>query len=81
MNIRYPPLRGKCDEACLGLCFDPVPKEMVLNVLQSISGNPIKYDNTFPMKKRALISERQVKYVEDIIFKIETENLGCQGRR
>ena len=62
------------------LLFDPVPKKMVLNVLQRVLGKPIKYENAFPMKKRALLPERQVKYVEDIIVKRETENLGMSRK-
>ena len=54
VNSRYPYLRGQCDEACLWLGFDPVPKQTVFNVLQSIDRNPITYVNTFPMKKREL---------------------------
>ena len=29
VNSRYPYLRGQCDEACLGLGLDPVPKQTV----------------------------------------------------
>ena len=32
------------------------------------------------MKNRALLSENQVKYVEDIIFKRDTENLGVSRK-
>ena len=68
MNSRYPSLRGKCDEAYLGLGLDIVTKQKILNVLQRIGRKPITYENAFPMKKRQLLSERQVNYVEDIIF-------------
>ena len=56
--------------------MDPVPKQTVFNVLRSIGRKPITYDNVFPDKKRALLSNSQVKYVEDIIVKRETANLG-----
>ena len=52
VNSRYPSLRGNCDEACLELGFDPVPKQTVLNVLHRIGRKPITYENVFPAKKR-----------------------------
>ena len=64
--------------AFLDLGLDPVPKQTVFNVLQRISRKPITYDNVFPDKKRALISNLQVKYVEDIIIKRDTANLGSR---
>ena len=76
VNSRYPAVRGKCDEACLELGLDTVPKQKVFNVLQRIDREPIAYENELPMNKRAFISERQVKYVEDIIVKRDTANLG-----
>ena len=33
VNSQYPYLRGQCDEACLELGLDPVPKQTVFNVL------------------------------------------------
>ena len=36
----------------------------------------ITYENAFPPINQALISQRQVKYVEDITFTRNTENLG-----
>ena len=80
MNSRYPPLREQCAEACLELGLDPVPKQTVFNVLQRIGRKPITYENAFPMKKRALLSENQVKYVEDIIVKRDTANLGMSSK-
>ena len=58
MNIRYPDMRGLCDKACLELGLDPVPKQTVLNVLQSIGRKPITYENDFPKKNRELLPER-----------------------
>ena len=52
VNNRYPDVRGQCGEACLGLRFDPVPKQKSFNFLQRIGRNPITYGNSFPMKKR-----------------------------
>ena len=79
-NSRYPSLRGQCDEAWLELGLNPVPKQTISNVLHHIGRNPITYDNTFPMKKMVLIPEIQVEYVEDIIDKIYTENLGMSRK-
>ena len=36
VNTQYPTLRGQYDEACLELGLDPVPKQKIFNVLQSI---------------------------------------------
>ena len=80
VNSRYPDVSGQCDEACLGLRFYPVTKQTVFNVLQRISKKLIIYENAFPMKKRVLLSESQVKYVEDIIVKSDTENLGMSRK-
>ena len=63
MNSQYPYLRGQCDEACLELGLDSVHKQTVFNVLQRIVRKTITYDNSFPMKKRSLLSENHVKYV------------------
>ena len=71
VNIKYPYLKGQCDEACLELGLDPVP--ILINVLHRIGRKPIKYDNDFPRKNRAFLSENQVNYVEDIIVKRYTE--------
>ena len=79
MNSWYPSLRGHCDETCLELGLDPVPKQTVFNVLRRIGRKPITYENVFPVKKRSLLSEKQVKYVEDIIIKIDT-NLGMSRK-
>ena len=79
-SIQYPSLRRQCDEACLELRFDPVPKQTVFNVLQRIGRKPITYENVFPEKKRALLSSSQVNYVEDIIIKRDTEKLGISRK-
>ena len=64
----------------MGLGFDPVPKQTVFNVLRRIGRKPITYDNVFPVKNRVLLSEIQVKYVEDIIIKRDTENIGMSRK-
>ena len=73
-------MRGQCDEACLKLGFDPFPKQTEFNVLQRIDRKPITYENIFPVKKRSLLSEKQVNYVEDIISKRDTANLGMSRK-
>ena len=80
VNSLYPSLRGQCDEACLKLGLDPVHKQTVFNVLRRIGRKPITYENHFPMKNRALISENQLNYVKDIIVKIDTANLGISRK-
>ena len=76
VNSWYPYVGGHCGESFLKLGLDPVPKKTIFNVLQRIGRKRITYENSFPMKNAALLSERQVKYVEDIIVKRDTENLG-----
>ena len=73
-------MRGQCDEACLELGFDTVPKQTLFNVLRRIGRKTITYENVFPVKKRSLLSEIQVKYVEDIIIKRYTANLGMSRK-
>ena len=80
VNSRYLSLRENCDEACLELGLDPVPKQTVLNVLRRIGRKPITYENVFPEKKRSLLSNSQVKYVKDILIKIDTANLGMSRK-
>ena len=45
-----------------------------------IGRNPIKYQNSFPLIKWALLSQRQLKYVEDIIVTIYTANFGVERK-
>ena len=56
MKSRYPYLRGQCDVGCLELGFDRVPKQTLFNVLRRIGRKPITYENVFPDKNRALLS-------------------------
>ena len=56
-----------CAEACLGLGEDPVPQMTVENCLKIIGSKPIMFENASPLIKQAFLSQRQVKYVEDII--------------
>ena len=68
MNSWYPAVRVKCDEACLKLGLYPVPEQTVFNVVQRIDRKQDICENDLPTKKRKLLSGRQVKYVEDILF-------------
>ena len=80
VNSQYPSLSVKCDEACLSLGFDQVPKQTVFNVLRRIDRKPTTYDNAFLKKSRALLSGNQLNYVEYIIVKRDTENLGVSRK-
>ena len=42
VNSWSPYLRGHCDEACLELGLDPVPKQTILNALQRIGSTEEK---------------------------------------
>ena len=66
--------------ACLDLGIDRVPRQTIFNVLRRIGRKPITYENVFPDKKRALLSNSQVNYVEDIIIKRDTENFGMSRK-
>ena len=52
----------------------------IIIIIIIIGRKPITYENFFPDKKRALISNSQVKYVEDIIIKRDTVNLGMSRK-
>ena len=80
VNSRYPTVRGQCDESCLELGFDPVPKQTVFNVLQSIGRKLITYDNAFLMEKRGLLPDIQVKYVKGVIVERDKSNPGISRK-
>ena len=51
-----------------------------IQCLREIGRKPIIYDNVFPDKKKALLSNFQLKYLEDIIIKRDTANLGMSRK-
>ena len=53
-----------------------VPMMKVVNSLKSIGRNPITYENYFPLINQALLSEMQVKYVQDVIVTRDMVKLG-----
>ena len=73
---RNPAVNKVYDAACLELGEDPVPQMTVANFFQSIGSKPIKFENTSPLRNQTLLLQRQVKYVEDIIFTRDMANLG-----
>ena len=67
MEIRKnPEVDGVCGVACLELGEDTVTQQTGTNCLHRIGKNPIIYENYFPLRKQALLSQSQLKYVEDI---------------
>ena len=60
---------------------DWIPQMIVVNVLRSIVKNTIMYENSFPIKKRTLLLDEKVKYVQSIIVSRDIENLGWGGKR
>ena len=80
VNSGYPSLRGHCGEACLGLGLDLVPKQTIFNVLQRNVRKTIKYENAFPTNKDTLLSEYQIKYVEDVIVKRDIAKIGMSRK-
>ena len=79
VNIRYPDVRGQCDDDCLGLGLYMVSKQTVFIVLQRIGRKTITYENSFPTKKREFISEIKIKHV-DVLVKRYTLNLGISRK-
>ena len=65
----------------MDLGIDRVPRQTIFNILRRIGRKSITYKNVFPYKKRALLSNSQVKYVEDIIIKRDTANLGMSRKK
>ena len=59
---------------------DPVPQMTVPIFLQRIGSKPIKFYNASPLRNKALLPQRQVKYVEDIIVTGDTANLGMSRK-
>ena len=80
MKSQDPNYRGRWDVACLDLGIDRVTRQTIFNILRRIGRKPITYENVFPVKKRALRSNLQVKYVEDIIIKRDTANQGMSRK-
>ena len=66
---RNPEVNEVCDE-------DPIPRMTVNNCSQSIVSKPITFENSSPLRNQALLSQRQVNYVEYIRVTRDTENLG-----
>ena len=56
-----PAVNGVCDE-------DDVNRITVTNCLQRIGSKQITFENSFLPIKQALLLQRQVKYVEDILL-------------
>ena len=75
---RNPAVNGVCNEACLEFGEEPRPSTNSDHFFQSIGSKPITYDNDFPPRNQALLTE--VKHVEDIIITRDTENLGVSRR-
>ena len=73
-------VNGVCNADYLELGEDPVPRQTVTNFLQRINSKPITYENASPQINQALLSQRQVEYVEDIIVTRDTANLGMKRR-
>ena len=71
---------GVCDVVCLELGEDTVTQQTGTNCLHRIGKKPIIYENYFPLRKQALLSQSQLEYVEDIIVTRETVNLGVSRR-
>ena len=74
-------VHGVCDAACLGLGKYHVPQITLTNCLQRIGIKPITYENAFPPRNQALLQQRQVNCVKDVIVTRNTENFGMSRRQ
>ena len=79
-RIRNTKVDGVCDEGYLELGEDPITRSTVVKRLKIIGSKSITYENSLPLVYLALLSQRQVKYVEDIIVTRDTENLGMSRK-
>ena len=70
-----------CDEGDLKFDNDPVLQTTVDNCLKRIDSKNITKNNAFPLIYWALLSEMQVKDIENIVVIRDRVNLVCQGRR
>ena len=64
------------DEGGLVLGQDLIPRMIAVNFLVRMDTKPTAYENSFPPRKRTLLSKMQVKYVQDIMVARDTVNLG-----
>ena len=74
-RLRNTTVDGVCDEVCLELVKDPIPKLIVVNYLKMVDRKPITYNNFFPLRYQVLLSEIQVQYAEYIVVKRDTDKL------
>ena len=77
---RNPAVNIVCDAYCLELGKDTVTKQTVNNCFQRIGRKTITYGKSFLLRKRVLLSQRKVGYVEDIIVTRDMDNLGMSRR-
>ena len=75
MEIMRNPTDGVCDEGYLELGGDLIPRPTVVNFLKIIGSKLITYKNAYHLRYWELLSERQIKYDEDIFLTRDTANL------
>ena len=73
-------INGVCNVTFLELGKDTVPQQKVTNFLQRVGSKPITDGNASPPRNKVLLSQRQIKYVEDIIVTRHTVNLDMSRR-
>ena len=71
---------GVCDEGGLELGENTNPRMTMEKNLKIIGSKPITYKNPFCLINWVLLSEMQVKYVEDIIVTINTGKVGVASK-
>ena len=69
-----------CDEGNLELGKYPIPRMTVVVVFKIIGNKPITYENVYHMRKWALLSQIQVKYIKDIIVTRDMANPGISSK-
>ena len=76
-----PAANGVCDESCFELGKDTINLMTVANFLKRIGSKLITYKNASPPRNQALLPQRQVNCVKDVIVTRNTENFGMSRRQ
>ena len=67
-RLRNPKVYGVFDEGDLELGKDPVPHMTAADCFKSIGRKPITYNNSFPIRKQLLLSDRREYSLKKYIF-------------
>ena len=80
-NRKTPVVNWVCGKAYLELGKDSITWSTLDHFLLRIVRKPIVYKNSLPMSKPVLLSQSNIKYIEDIIITRDTVNLGMSRQK